>query len=138
MALVTRAWHWYAGKRTPMTLNPTFLAQQKEKLLADKQRLEDELMRIGKKDPVVPNDYDATPPDFGRSPDENALEEETYEARLGVEYSLERHLKDINTALGRMEQGTYGTCTVCGDRIDEKRLNAFPAATACMKHGTAQ
>lgn len=117
-----------------MTFTTEFLAQQKAQLEKDKGRLDEELSRIAKKDPVVPHDYDTTFPEYGRDPESNALEEEHYEARLGVEQSLEVHLRDVTAALGRLEQGTYGRCTVCGEAIAEERLKAFPAAATCMQH----
>jgi DnaK suppressor protein len=35
---------------------------------------------------------------------------------------------DIDQALRRMEEGSYGMCVRCGHEIDERRLEAMPAA----------
>jgi len=35
-------------------------------------------------------------------------------------------LVQIEAALGRMDDGTYGTCQRCGNPINEERLEAFP------------
>jgi len=35
---------------------------------------------------------------------------------------------DIDQALMRMEEGSYGMCVRCGQEIDERRLEALPAA----------
>jgi len=35
---------------------------------------------------------------------------------------------DIDQALMRMEEGSYGTCVRCGHEIDERRLEAVPTA----------
>ena len=35
---------------------------------------------------------------------------------------------DIDMALRRMEEGSYGTCVRCGHEIDERRLEAMPTA----------
>lgn len=35
-------------------------------------------------------------------------------------------------ALDRMRNGTFGDCLVCGDAIEEARLNALPTATLCV------
>jgi RNA polymerase-binding transcription factor DksA len=43
-------------------------------------------------------------------------------------------LEQVNTALGRIEDGTYGTCEVCDRQIDERRLDAEPAAATCINH----
>src|SRR3954466_1794198 len=58
---------------------------------------------------------------------------ETYDREL--DYSLEENsehvLKDIDAALLRIESGTYGVCSDCGNRIPEERLEARPWATLC-------
>jgi DnaK suppressor protein len=46
--------------------------------------------------------------------------------------NLERELADTESALGRMEAGSYGTCEVCGGPIAERRLEARPAASRCI------
>ncbi len=43
-----------------------------------------------------------------------------------------RIILQIDDALRRMEQGTYGICQRCGDPIDFDRLEALPYATFCM------
>ena len=42
-------------------------------------------------------------------------------------------IKRIDTALGRLEQGTYGMCEECGDEIGEGRLKLIPFATHCRE-----
>lgn len=41
-------------------------------------------------------------------------------------------LREIRAALGRMSDGSYGTCVECGEPIDIARLRAQPAAVRCM------
>jgi RNA polymerase-binding protein DksA len=59
---------------------------------------------------------------------------ETHDREL--DYGLEEHaqavLKEIDAALRRIEDGTYGKCEVCGRDIDEARLEARPWATLCI------
>ena len=59
---------------------------------------------------------------------------ETYDREL--DYSLEENsehvLSDIDAALTRIEDGTYGTCTNCGKQIPAERLEARPYATLCI------
>ena len=40
-------------------------------------------------------------------------------------------LTKIDTALRRLEEGTYGDCFECGDHISEARLRALPFAVRC-------
>ena len=42
-------------------------------------------------------------------------------------------LQEINEALQRIEEGTYGKCVICGQPIEEKRLLAIPEAKKCIK-----
>ena len=47
---------------------------------------------------------------------------------------LRRDLDDIEKALERMDEGTYGTCEVCGNQISEARLEAMPSTRRCIDH----
>jgi len=59
-------------------------------------------------------------------------------ATLGreIDYTLgensEQVLAEIDAALARIENGTYGTCTNCGNEIPVERLEAYPAASLCI------
>jgi len=41
-------------------------------------------------------------------------------------------LSEIEAALVRIEEGTYGTCTACGKEIAPDRLEAHPWASLCI------
>ncbi|HAN70951.1 MAG TPA: DNA-binding protein [Actinobacteria bacterium] len=41
-------------------------------------------------------------------------------------------VEQVEHALQRLEQGTYGICESCGNPIGKYRLQAFPRATLCM------
>ena len=43
------------------------------------------------------------------------------------------HLDQVNAALGRMTNGTYGSCQLCGRDIPLARLEARPFATHCVR-----
>lgn len=44
-----------------------------------------------------------------------------------------RELEQIEYALERIEQGAYGRCEFCGEKISEPRLNALPYTTTCIE-----
>jgi RNA polymerase-binding transcription factor DksA len=46
---------------------------------------------------------------------------------------LETELRDVEHALQRLEDGSYGICEVCGDAISELRLEAKPATRVCCE-----
>jgi RNA polymerase-binding protein DksA len=63
---------------------------------------------------------------------------ETATATLGreIDYTLgensEQVLSEIDAALKRIEEGTYGTCLNCGREIPRERLEAQPWASLCI------
>lgn len=56
----------------------------------------------------------------------------------GLEENAEHLLAEIEAALGRIADGSYGKCVVCGRPIDEARLAAVPYATLCIDDKRAQ
>lgn len=50
----------------------------------------------------------------------------------------QRLLKKIDEALKRIEDGTFGICETCGEKIALKRLQARPVTTLCIDCKTAQ
>jgi DnaK suppressor protein len=59
---------------------------------------------------------------------------ETYMRELdgGLGMNAEHVLEEIEAALRRIDDGTFGTCEVCGAPIGEERLSAIPYATLCI------
>ena len=49
----------------------------------------------------------------------------------------EQHLVEIDAAEGRIADGTYGKCVVCGRPIPDERLEARPTAKTCIDHASA-
>jgi RNA polymerase-binding transcription factor len=45
-------------------------------------------------------------------------------------------LQQVRDALGRVTDGTFGTCIVDGGPIEEQRLEAVPWTAYCLKHAT--
>lgn len=43
-----------------------------------------------------------------------------------------QELQDIEAALARMDEGSYGSCVDCGGEIGQARLKAYPAALRCL------
>jgi DnaK suppressor protein len=42
-------------------------------------------------------------------------------------------VEEIDTALAKMDAGTYGICEKCGEPIPEERLEALPFASLCVR-----
>lgn len=44
----------------------------------------------------------------------------------------QKFIAELNLALGRIRTGSYGICSVSGQRIPKERLRAVPTATMCI------
>lgn len=54
------------------------------------------------------------------------------EFTLGLIENEDQMLKDIDNALRRIQEGTFGTCENCGKKIRKVRLKALPYARMCI------
>jgi len=52
--------------------------------------------------------------------------------RIGLVESLKTMLDDVDQALGRIADGTYGTCKNCGKEIGSARLEFRPESRYCI------
>ena len=61
---------------------------------------------------------------------------ETFEREkdFSILEQVEAELADVDRALRRLDDGTYGTCEACGHPIGDDRLEAMPAARFCVSH----
>jgi RNA polymerase-binding transcription factor DksA len=102
----------------------------------EKKKLIKELETVGRKT-NVPGDWEAVATDLDSdSADENEVadEQEEYKSNEGIVGKLEIQLQNVEKALGKIEDGSYGKCDVCGEEIPEERLKANPAAVTCVNH----
>ncbi len=108
----------------------------RDRLNKEKMALEEELGGIARVNPKNPQDWEAVPAERDEMAfrDENADRLEELEDREATVIPLEGRLRNILTALERMEANTYDDCTVCHEPIEKERLEANPAATTCKKH----
>ncbi|MFH1292309.1 MAG: TraR/DksA family transcriptional regulator [bacterium] len=110
-----------------------FLEQVKKTMMAEKEKLENDLDKFAKKTPQAPGGYSSTFPNYGDKDDENAAEVADYVVNISIEDNMEKALRDIKQALERLDKGVYGICKYCKKSIEEKRLLARPHSSACME-----
>ena len=60
------------------------------------------------------------------------------ELTLRVLGSEEDALKQIEAAIERIEDGSYGLCDKCGEKIPKVRLDAIPYAAECVRCASEQ
>ena len=58
------------------------------------------------------------------------------ERDLTILSHIEAELSDVEHALRRLDDGTYGRCEACGGPIGDERLEAMPAARFCLDDQT--
>jgi len=56
------------------------------------------------------------------------------ERDIALEEHKEKELIQIEKALEKMKNGTYGECEICGKEIHDERLLAIPETTYCIDH----
>jgi RNA polymerase-binding transcription factor DksA len=87
--------------------------------------LHDQLTELGRDDKGL--DFDE-----GFADTAHATAEQDENQSLATQ--LRDQLDDVQAALGRLDDGTYGHCAVCGQPISEARLEALPATRFCIEH----
>lgn len=110
-----------------------------------RRRLEDERERLRE----VIRDLEAereevrlTETSSDRSPDPNTAEGGSLAFEMEKELSILENTRDIlakvEEALTRIDEGTYGTCDVCGEAIPVARLEALPYTRMCVTCASAR
>ena len=54
-------------------------------------------------------------------------------SQVAVHDKMQVTMLDVDRALTKLDEGTYGTCDACGRPIGEGRLEALPWATLCVE-----
>jgi DnaK suppressor protein len=104
--------------------------QARTLLEGEKKRIENELVQLSLD--AQSNDVRREGSPFGKR-EEEATESLEFEKRLALEKQLYEQMSDIEHALQKIEDGTYGLCDSCGQPIGENRLEALPQASLCIE-----
>lgn len=113
-------------------LDEKAIAQIKADLIIKRDQILNDLKDVSKEDNHEADNLGAKFPEYGDKPDENAQEITDYSTSVMAEKVLEKTLEDINSALDRIDKGTYGICKYCHKPISLKRLLARPVASSCI------
>ena len=92
-------------------------------------KLEELLAEAGKTVTVMSSAKEETFPD----PTDRASLETDRNFLLRVKDRERKLIAKIHEALQRINDGTYGICEICGEEISEKRLEARPVTTSCIR-----
>ncbi len=118
------------------------LEKFKEALVKERAEINNDLANIAarsKKDPSEwRSKFISSDSETGHEARETAADEsEEYGEQLAIAKSLAQKLVDIDLALVRIFDGTYGKCSNCGADISLERLEALPTASVCSNCGAA-
>ncbi len=111
--------------------------QYKTALEREMSELESELSRLGERSTENPKEWDVKAPDFDiMNADENEAADRSEEIHGDaiILDELTARFNNVALALKKIEDGTFGTCEVCGKEIEEERLRANNAARTCKEH----
>lgn len=115
----------YQPKRGEEYMNKEQLEHFRQLLLAWKRELMEEVDRTM----LHMKDDAANFPD----PNDRATQESEFGLELRTRDRERKLLKKIDSALGRIDDGSYGYCEETGDEIGLRRLEARPVATLCVE-----
>ena len=103
----------------------------KQRLLDERRRVKEALDYIHEENRgQLEDDREEIPSD--NHPGDMATSTFDRELDATLEGNEERLLQAIDAALQRIEDGTYGICSKCGEAIPEERLEALPWTTVCI------
>jgi RNA polymerase-binding protein DksA len=108
-------------------------AQFRDALLDERRRVEHALATLRDEHP---GSLDEEVEEVAATSDNHLAETATATLGREIDYTLgdnaEQVLSEIDDALKRIDDGTYGTCVNCGQEIPRERLEANPWASLCI------
>lgn len=108
------------------------------RLLGERARLRRELVRL--RHDVGASGPDETLPTYeslGQHGSDQASDLLEREVDRSLELDLRAQLAGVEDALERLDQATFGRCTVCDEPIGHERLSVVPWARRCVRHEAA-
>ena len=104
----------------------------REALLAERARVEAAIQNLHDENPGTLSEDAGEETAYDNHLADTATETYDRELDYTLEENSEHVLEEIEAALKRIEEGTYGICTNCGKPIAVERLEALPWATLCI------
>ena len=106
-------------------MDPEMAQKYREHLLAAQRRVEQRILRIATDLYDMESERDIEYTDHAQ--------EEAVNDTMIAQDEHSRHLtEEIQAALARLAEGTYGVCERCGEPINPARLEVLPTARRCV------
>jgi DnaK suppressor protein len=102
------------------------IQKYRERLLAQQQQIERRIFRIESDlyDMESERDIERT---------DHVQEEAVNDPMMALDERSRGLIEEIQAALRRIEDGTFGDCEICGEPINPARLEALPIARRCVR-----
>lgn len=112
----------------------------RDRLVSEQERLNGEIesLRAGENVSVTERMSTGDLSGNDQHPAEEGTETFDRERDLSLLESFENEMDEVQAALDRLEDGTYGKCEICGRPIGDERLEAVPATRYCIEHERAR
>jgi RNA polymerase-binding protein DksA len=107
--------------REELTRFETVLRERRRQLLGDIQSLQEADAQAGSEAAAIPSHL----ADLGS-------DREASDISLGLRESESTEIQEIDEALDRIREGSFGRCEACEKAIGKERLNAIPYARLCL------
>jgi DnaK suppressor protein len=75
---------------------------------------------------------------FGKRVGEGTAQAVERIAQVDAARHLDAKLHDVERALAKLDEGTYGRCDVCGRSVGRERIEAVPWAVRCLDDAAAR
>ena len=106
------------------------MGQIRERLIKKRDEVF-EAHRLGDEARLILSEHDI-------EPEEAAQKEPIADVLATLDEREQKDIQAIKRALARMELGEYGSCEVCGKKIEVERLEAIPWTSVCSKHARTE
>jgi DnaK suppressor protein len=116
-------------------VNKTTVTKLKQRLVAEERYLVQALEIYATEQQCISQ---SASEEHASSVDDAGAEMFEHEKALAIEGTLEEILADVEHALHKVDDASYGVCDACGQPIDPERLEALPQASLCRACKTRQ
>src|SRR5919204_5537955 len=120
------------GDLAMISMEKALLDELRQRLERDRDNLRAEIRQIEDQEVHAENQYDPEFSGYGNHMAETGTEIYEQERNLTLEQTLKQQLAEVEHALAKFDEGTYGICDNCGKEIAPERLQALPQAALCI------
>ncbi len=115
-----------------MALTRLQLRQLKQRLVAERAKYVEEIQAIAQDTSKSPRDASGDLSAYTMHMADMAADTYEREVSMGLVSTEQQVLYQIDEALKRMDEGSYGLCQECGKMITISRLKVVPYASLCI------